>query len=107
MNKFNEFYRKENRRIQERRTGSRRIIKHAFGSEAWKQAVQAAYVFWPKQDRRVHERRTRARRVAERRTGLTNYRRYSQRQLDLRRNGHGQRLTSEEINMLTELNSRS
>ncbi len=107
MENLNQIYRKNNRRVEERRRYARRIIKHAFGSKEWKQVMQASYVFWPKEDRRVDERRSVNRRLVERRTGLENYRRQSLRQQALRRNGQRQRLTSEELKMISDLNNRS
>jgi len=107
MNEHNQIYRKRNRRQQERRSHSRRVIKHEFGSEQWQKAVEAAYTFWPKQDRRVQERRIMSRRIAERRIETHKSRRYSLRQLALRRNGQHQRLTPEERQMLNDLNKHS
>lgn len=41
-------YRGKNRRIKDRRCHARRVIKHIFGSEKWKEVVQQSYAFWPK-----------------------------------------------------------
>jgi len=95
-----------NRRREERRQSSRRIFKHAFGSEKWIQVVRSSYVFWPKEDRRFQERRTITRRMVERRTLLRKYRRHALRQQTLRNHLQSQMLTAEERKLLNDLNRR-
>ncbi len=97
----------KNRRREERRQYSRRIVKHAFGSDKWVEVVRASYVFWPKEDRRSEERRSVTRRMVERRTLLRKYRRHALRQQPLRKYLQGQILTEEERKMLNDLNRRS
>jgi len=94
--------RDKSRRRDERRRYSRRLIKHAFGSEKWVQVVRASYVFWPKEDRRSKERRNNIRRMVERRTRLHKYRLRALRQQHLQ----SQILTEEERKMLNDLNRR-
>lgn len=110
MDNVNQVHRKKNRRTEEHRRHARRINQHAFGTEQWRLVIEASYAFWPKEDRRLEERRSLSRREEERRTGLANYRRQSLRQQVLRRSEQKERLTTEdrltteEIKMLNEMN---
>jgi hypothetical protein len=65
MNKLNLLvtFTNKNRRREERRRYSSRIIKHAFGSDKWVQVVRSSYMFWPKEGRRTQQRRSLMRRT--------------------------------------------
>lgn len=108
MNKLNLLvsFTDKNRRREERRSYSRRIIKHAFGSDKWVRVVRSSYVFWPKEDRRFQERRSVTRRMVERRTRLRKYRHHAFRQEALRNHAQSQMLTEEERKMLDDLSRR-
>tara|TARA_R110001606_G_scaffold395664_1_gene568355 strand:- start:37476 stop:37808 length:333 start_codon:yes stop_codon:yes gene_type:complete len=109
MNKLNLLvsFTDKNRRREERRSYYRRVIKHAFGTEKWVQAVRSSYAFWPKQDRRSLERRSLTRRMVERRTRLRKYNHHAALgQQKLRNYRQSQMLTEEERKMLNELSRR-
>lgn len=63
--------RKNTRRDSTRRSGERRVILHAFGSEEWLAMIKELYFFWPKKDQRVKARREKDRREVERRLDNT------------------------------------
>ncbi len=96
----------KNRRREDRRSNSRRIIKYAFGSDKWVLVVRSSYTFWPKEDRRAQERRSITRRMVERRIQLRKYRRNPLRQRVLGKHHQSQMLSEEERKMLNDLSRR-
>jgi hypothetical protein len=96
----------KSRRIEERRRGCRRLIKHAFGTEQWIKAVQSTYLLWPKEERRTDERRSVSRRLAERRVEVSQYRNRTRRPRILKQYIQQPMLTAEEKALLNELNKR-
>ncbi len=100
-------YRDKTRRTIERRKHVRRVIRAAFGSDKWVEAIQSNYVLWPKQDRRDSERRNVDRRWAERRVHLNATRRRPFRRRILDKAIRNQTLTAEERSMLNDLNNQT
>lgn len=96
----------QSRRRIERRSGCRRAIKYAFGSEQWVKAVQSSYILWPKEDRRNSDRRFSSRRETERRVGRIQYQSRTRRQRVRKQSIHQSMLTAEEKKMLSDLNRR-
>jgi len=105
MDRFNPITdREKNRRSDERRDSTRRIMQHFFASKEWITSVQATYTFWPNEDRRDQERRGLSRQMLERRSLILKARQYSRRQHALQKGSQRQRLTTEEKEMLSKLN---
>ena len=96
----------QSRRRLERRSGCRRVIKYAFGSEQWVKAVQSSYILWPKLDRRESDRRFSGRRKTERRVERIQYQSRIRRQRVRKQSLHQSMLTAEEKKMLNDLNHR-
>jgi len=63
--------RNNNRRKNQRRGHSRRVIPYAFGSEEWLNKIKKYYLLWPKKDRRQQERR-----CLNRRSAVSNHHRW-------------------------------
>lgn len=93
-----------NRRLMERRSYNRRVIKYAFGSEQWLKNIQLDYLLWPKTDRRQGERRLTCRRILERRIKFMPHRRKSFSSGRGRQSFNKHILTTEERRMLKDLN---
>jgi hypothetical protein len=91
----------QSRRRLERRSDCRRVIKYAFGSEQWVEAVQSSYILWPKL-----ERRESGRRKTERRIERIHYQSRIRRQRVRKQSLHQSMLTAEEKKMLNDLNRR-
>lgn len=62
-----EFRREPRRLLEDRRLADRRKVPAAFGSDAWIENIETAYLAWPRQDRRRETRRCEERRVSDRR----------------------------------------
>jgi hypothetical protein len=96
----------KSRRIEERRCGCRRLIKHAFGTEQWIKTIQSTYILWPKEERRAGERRSASRRLAERRFEVSQSKNRTRRPRMLKQYIQQPMLTAEEKALLNELNKR-
>ncbi|OAI13488.1 MULTISPECIES: hypothetical protein [Methylomonas] len=64
-----EFRSEPRRLLADRRLADRRIIADPYGSVAWIENIENAYLAWPRQDRRTETRRCEERRVVDRRLG--------------------------------------